>query len=233
MNSKVMIIDDHPAVRMAVRFLLETEGYEIVGDAENVAEALELIEQVEPEILILDIGLPNTDGLTLIHQMVAKNVPVRIIVLTAQQTHPVATHCKEAGAHGFVSKRDDLCELTNAVRVVKSGDTYFPQWTLNPPRQTLGPNNDKALLKTLSARELSVLHQLTQGLRNKEIAENLLLNSKTVSTYKTRVLHKLKSNSLLDLYELAKRNGLVTITRQEYLEQKYRSVDSGRFGADT
>ncbi|MNE47692.1 Virulence factors putative positive transcription regulator BvgA [compost metagenome] len=193
---------------MAVRCLLEDEGYTIVGEAENGTDALALIHEHQPGTVILDIGLPKVDGLTVISRLAAQRMPVKIIVLTAQVSTHIAIRCMEAGAHGFVNKHDDLCELVSAIRAVGSGYSYFPDRAFCLTRREGGKDRDEELLKTLSVRELGVLQQLAQGLSNKQIAERLSLSSKTVSTYKTRLLVKLNANNLLELYDLAKRNRL-------------------------
>lgn len=208
MNNQVVIVDDHPVVRIAVRYLLEGEGYTIVGEAENGADALTLIHEHQPGIVILDIGLPKVDGLTVISRLTAQRLPIKIVVLTAQASNHIAIRCMEAGAHGFVNKHDDLCELVSAIRAVGSGYNYFPDQAFCLTRREGGKDHDEELLKTLSIRELGVLQQLAQGLSNKQIAERMSLSSKTISTYKTRLLVKLNAVNLLDLYDLAKRNRL-------------------------
>ncbi|AZF60118.1 response regulator transcription factor [Pseudomonas sp. R11-23-07] len=208
MNNHVIIVDDHPVVRMTLRILLEGEGYKVVGEAGNGADAVDLIRELQPGTVILDIGLPKVDGLTVISRLIGLRQPVKIIVLTAQISNHIAMRCMEAGAHGFVAKHDDLCELINAMRAVKNGHTYFPDSAFCLTRREAGTDQEEELLRSLSVRELGVLQYLTQGLSNKQIAERMSLSGKTISTYKTRILTKLNANTLLDLYDLAKRNNL-------------------------
>lgn len=208
MNNQIVIVDDHPVIRMAVRFLLEGEGYEIVAEAENGADALALIHEHQPGTVILDIGLPMVDGLTVISRLAAQHLSVKIIVLTAQVSNHIAIRCMEAGAHGFVNKQDNMSELISAIQAVDSGYRYFPDRACGPTRHEESKDRDEELLKTLSARELGVLQQLAQGLSNKQIAERMSLSSKTISTYKIRLLLKLNASNLLELYNLAKRNKL-------------------------
>jgi two-component system response regulator EvgA len=208
MNNQVLIVDDHPAIRMSVRFLLEQEGYQIIGEVDNGVDALQLLHELQPGTLVLDIGLPKIDGLTIINRITAQRLPVKIIVLTAQESDHIAIRCMQAGAHGFVNKQDDLCELISAIQAVKGGFSYFPDRTFPLLRRDCSREADETLLNSLSARELKVLQQLTLGMSNKQIAERMNLSSKTISTYKTRLLIKLNASNLLDLYELARRNGL-------------------------
>lgn len=207
MNNQVIIVDDHPVIRMGVRLLLESEGYTVVGESGDGADALDLIQALQPGMVVLDIGLPSIDGLTVISHLAALRMQVKVIVLSAQESNHIAIRCWEAGANGFVYKHAALCELISATRVVKSGHSYFPRQECSPSPLKMGTIKEE-LLRTLSARELCVLQYLTQGLSNKKIAERMALSGKTISTYKTRLLTKLNANTLLDLYELAKSHDL-------------------------
>lgn len=208
MNNRILIVDDHPAVRMTIRLLLASEGFDIIAETGNGADALYLVEQFRPSTVILDIGVPAVDGLTVLSQVVAKPLPVKIIVLTGQSPSHLAARCRQMGAHGFVSKQDELSELVHAVRAVRTNEEYFPHLSCLPCRPGSGAQ-EAELLEQLSIREFRVMQQLVQGMSNKEIADCMLLNSKTVSTYKKRLLLKLNVNSLVELYALAKRNDLV------------------------
>lgn len=207
MNNRVLIAEDHPAIRMAVKLLLASEGFDVVAETDNGADALELVEALCPSTLILDIGIPVVDGLEVINKVVAKHLPVKIIVLTGLSHNYLADRCRQMGAHGFVGKQSELSELVNAVRVVRSDEEYFPCLSPRLHKPVKAPS-DSDLLQRLSTREFRVMQHLVQGFSNKEIAESLLLNTKTVSTYKTRLLLKLNVSSLVDLYSLAKRNGV-------------------------
>ncbi|WP_038454183.1 response regulator transcription factor [Pseudomonas simiae] len=200
MNNKVLIVDDHPAVRLAVRRLLEHEGYTIVGEADNGSDALQLTHELHPDTLVLDIGLPDIDGLNIINQLTALRLPVKIVVLTAQESNHIAIRCMRAGAHGFVNKHQDLCDLVNAIHAVNEGLGYFAQSALPWTCIDLLQRKQEALFNTLSLGELNILQQLSQGLSNKEIAERMSLSSKTISAYKARLLIKLNASVLQDLY---------------------------------
>jgi len=201
MNNQILIVDDHPAVRMAVRHLLEIEGCTVVGEADNGVDALRLTHELRPDTLVLDIGLPHLDGLSIVDQLTAQRLPVKIIVLTAKESNHIALRCMQAGAHGFVNKHQDLCELINAIHAVNNGRGYFAQRVL--PWACIERLQDiqEAQFKSLSTRELEVLQQLAQGLTNKQIAERMALSNKTISTYKVRLMVKLNARTLLDLYE--------------------------------
>lgn len=113
----------------------------------------------------------------------------------------------QAGAHGFVNKHKELSELVNAIQAVANGHHYFPEPFCLPYHENSSGHNSE-LLSTLSARELKILQQLVQGLSNKQIAARILLSSRTISTYRAKLLVKLNASSLLDLYGLTTHNGL-------------------------
>ena len=115
----------------------------------------------------------------------------------------------QAGAAGYVCKQQELTELLSAIKAVLSGYSYFPNQALNSVRSTMGNASEADMVERLSGREMMVLQQLARGKTNKEIADGMFLSNKTVSTYKTRLLLKLNARSLVDLIELAQRNGLV------------------------
>lgn len=206
----IVIIDDHPVVVVSLQILLERNGYTVVGTADNGVDALKVIKEKTPELVILDIGIPHLDGFEVINRL--KNIEnpyrPRVLVLTAQPSEYFSIRCMQAGAAGFVSKQEDLSTVVNALQAIRSGYSYFPDsdntlWSHKQGRQT---EQDK--LKTLSSREMMVLQQLAGGLSNKEIAESMFLSNKTISTYKSRLLTKLDAKNLVDLIEIAKRNNI-------------------------
>jgi len=207
--NKVLIVDDHPVIRLAVRLLMERHGYSVIAETDNGVDALQLAREHEPDIIILDIGIPRLDGLEVIICLTSGPSPMRVLVLTSQAPGYFSMRCMQAGAAGYVCKQQDLTELLSAIKAVLSGYSYFPSQALHPVRTSTGSATEADLVQRLSGREMMVLQQLAQGRSNKEIAEGMCLSNKTVSTYKTRLLLKLNARSLVDLIELAQRNGLV------------------------
>ncbi|NMX61153.1 response regulator transcription factor [Pseudomonas sp. WS 5059] len=209
--NKVLIVDDHPVIRLAVRMLMERHGYEVVAETDNGVDALQLAREHMPDIVILDIGIPKLDGLEVICRLSSTKQaqPFKVLVLTSQAPGHFSMRCMHAGAAGYVCKQQDLTELLSAIKAVLSGYSYFPNQALNSVRSSQGNTCEADMVERLSGREMMVLQQLAQGKTNKEIADGMFLSNKTVSTYKTRLLLKLNARSLVDLIELAQRNGLV------------------------
>ncbi|EKN7500135.1 TPA: response regulator transcription factor, partial [Pseudomonas aeruginosa] len=205
--SRILIVDDHPVIRMAMKMLLEAEGHQIVGDTDNGVDAISLGRELKPDLVILDIGIPRLDGLEVISRLMVLALPLKILVLTGQSASLFALRSMQAGAAGFVCKQGGLAELVTAVNAVASGYSYFPSSAMRPVQQG-AYSDDVELLGRLSDREVSVLQYLSQGYSNKQISEQMFISNKTVSTYKARLLLKLNAGSLVDLIEFAKRNTL-------------------------
>ncbi|HHW2359494.1 TPA: response regulator [Pseudomonas aeruginosa] len=209
--SRILIVDDHPMIRMAMKMLLEAEGHQIVGDTDNGVDAISLGRELKPDLVILDIGIPRLDGLEVISRLMVLALPLKILVLTGQSASLFALRSMQAGAAGFVCKQGGLAELVTAVTAVNavaSGYSYFPSSAMRPVQQG-AYSDDVELLGRLSDREVSVLQYLSQGYSNKQISEQMFISNKTVSTYKARLLLKLNAGSLVDLIEFAKRNTLI------------------------
>ncbi|WP_130833504.1 response regulator transcription factor [[Erwinia] mediterraneensis] len=208
---KAIIVDDHPVVRLAVKIVLERNGIQVVAETGEGAEALSLVKSHQPQLVILDIGIPVMGGLEVISRLTAMHLPIKILVLSSQSVEHYAARCAQAGAVGFVAKSKDLSELEEAIAAVRAGRIYFPaEITSMMFGRAPGSQTEAGRLARLSGREMIVLQRLASGWANKQIADDLLLSNKTISTYKTRLLKKLNAHNLVELIELAKRHSIVT-----------------------
>jgi two-component system, NarL family, response regulator EvgA len=207
--SNVLIVDDHPVIRLVVRSLLESEGHTVMAETDNGIDAYNLAKDLLPDLIILDLTLPQLEGLEVIERFRSLKGPMRVLVFTSHNPVHFSVRCKIAGASGFVWKQGDLTDLMNGVKAVLSGYTYFPNVAVQDRQLDDSQLRETEQLANLSNRELTVLQYLAEGMLNKDIAERMLISYKTVSTYKTRLLLKLNVSSLLELIEFAKRNGIV------------------------
>lgn len=203
-----VIVDDHPFIRMAVSALLKREGFGKIYESDNGIDAIQQVREMVPDLVILDIGIPNFDGLEVITRISTLNLSMKIVVLSAQPVGLYATRCMQAGVSGYVCKNGNPGELTNAIRAVMSGYHYFPNLAFSSVRKGDAQMSEVDLLNKLSDREMSVLRQLAIGRTNKEVSLDMALSNKTISTYKMRVMQKLKINTLVDLAAMAKRNAI-------------------------
>ncbi|WP_095079522.1 response regulator transcription factor [Pseudomonas sp. Irchel s3h17] len=206
---KVIVVDDHPFIRSSVKMLLAHEGFEVVAETDNGVDAVQLIIEHKPDIVVLDITIPKLDGLEVIRRIRALQVSTRIMVLTSLSARFYSMRCMSAGAAGYISKTDGLDELARGVKVIMSGYSYFPDLQAISVRRSDGSATDDELIDSLSNRELAILKQLANGLSNKEIGDIMLLSNKTVSTYKARLIEKLNVTSVVYLADFAKRNDLL------------------------
>jgi two-component system, NarL family, response regulator EvgA len=200
-----LIVDDHPVIRGALRLICQNEGFAHVRDASGAADARTLIKESVPDLVILDLVMNGFDGLDLLVWITDHFPECGVLVFTSQDAQHFCNRCISSGARGFVTKKSDLKELIKAIHALNSGYAYFPQMSvaLNFQQRT-----EQQALESLSTRELSILRMLAMGMRSKDVAENLFLSPKTVSTYKSRLLEKLGLTSLVGLSEFAKRNHL-------------------------
>lgn len=207
--TRILLIDDHPIVRMAARMLLEREGHTVVGEAADGLNGLGLAREHLPKLVLLDLDIPGLGGLELIGRLRALEPAPRVLVLSGKDPGFYAARCLRAGAHGYVYKREDMADLATGVKAVLAGYRYFPDafMTTDDPNAPL--SDEAKVLDSLSDRELTVLRYLALGYSNKQIADQILINNKTVSSYKTRLQEKVGEQSLVGLVEFAKRNGVV------------------------
>ncbi|NUU65479.1 response regulator transcription factor [Enterobacteriaceae bacterium BIT-l23] len=205
---KVIIVDDHPVIRFAVKMLLERSGMEVIAETDNGVDALQKTRDLAPDLVLLDIGLPKVDGFQVLQRLRALDMPLKILILTSQQSAHFAQRCQKAGADGFVTKSDDLSELLDAIRIVMRDYSFFPQPAYATSSAQIA-TDDGQLLSQLSDRELSVLIFIAEGLGNKQIGDRLLLSEKTISTYKHRLKTKLNAQTVIELIDFARRNQLI------------------------
>ena len=206
---KAIVVDDHPFIRSSVKVLLQQEGFDVVGEADNGADALQLVREHTPALVVLDITMPKLDGLEVISRIVNLGVPCKVLVLTSQSAQFYSMRCMKAGAAGFISKTNGLEELVKAIKAIMDGYTFFPNLATSSVRRSDVETTDLELIQTLSDRELTILQQLAMGLSNKEIGDSMLLSNKTISTHKTRLIEKLNVKSVVYLADFAKRNNLI------------------------
>ena len=208
---KLMLADDHAMLREGLRSKFAgNSDVEVVGEAASGKELLAKIPTVKPAVIILDMKLPDANGVTLIRQ-IKNNLPnCRIVVLTMYDHVRYAVHALESGADGFVVKGAPFEELLQAVRTVSSGNTFVSSTMASKLAGHLKRGGKrKGSLESLSQREFEVLILLGNGLSVKEIAYQLGVSEKSVTTYRARVMEKLQLASKADLIRFTLEAGLV------------------------
>jgi DNA-binding NarL/FixJ family response regulator len=212
---RILIADDHEVARQGIRALLESHpGWEVCAEAKDGREAVELATNSKPDIVLLDIGMPNLNGLDAARQILAMSPTIRILILTMHDAEQVVREVLAAGARGFVLKSDAARDLVAAVDALQHRRTFFTtrvtQMVLNGYLHQ--EKESQPLAKAvLTPREREVIQLLAEGKTSKEVAVALKLSVKTAETHRTNLMRKLDLHSVADLTLYAIRNGIVQI----------------------
>ena len=208
---RILIVDDHGVMRAGLRSMLEdVSEFEIVGEASNGHEALQLASEYLPDIVLLDIGLPDIDGIEVTRRL-RKLVPQsQVILLTVYEDESLLREAIEAKASGYVIKRAVEAELISAIQAVSRGDMYIHPAITHFLFKNLSAaaSPSKNALKSLTSRELEVMDYIIRGFTNRQVAEALHISIRTAEGHRARLLKKLGLKNRVELVEFAEKNGL-------------------------
>lgn len=201
---KIIIADDHAIVRNGLKLLLAGEAdMEPVGEAKDAAELLELIHKQSCDVVVLDISMPGRSGLEVLKELKSKQPHLAVLILTMHPEDQYAVRALRAGAAGYVTKDSAPAELIQAIRRIAAGGKYVTPAVAERLAAYLGTEAGKPLHASLSDREYEVLRNIASGKTVSEIADALFLSPHTVSTYRARVMEKLKLNNSAELVHYA------------------------------
>lgn len=209
-KSRILLVDDHAVLRSGMRHLIEAEpDMEVVGEAEDGAAVEGMVARLEPDIVVMDLSMPQMSGVDAIRSLKARNAECKVLVLTVQEDRSYVRELLEAGALGYMLKRAAAEELIHALRAIAAGSVYIDSRLATKLISSLvdrGPAVD-ALRETLTGREQHVLRAIAEGYSIKEIAGMLEISVKTVETYKARAMEKLGLRSRVDIVRVARQQG--------------------------
>lgn len=210
---RIMVVDDHPIVRDGLIAILSTQpDFVVIGKAGDGLEAVRLAESLKPDVLLLDLEMPELDGVGVLRNLRDAYSPVRTIVFTAFDTDERILAAVEAGVQGYLLKGAPREEIFNAIRVVHAGGSLLqPIVALKLLRQVSGESQKEENLESLTPREQDVLRLLAQGLQNKEIAAELVITERTVKFYVSSILGKLGAGNRTEAVTIAVQRGLVKL----------------------
>ncbi|MBK7175979.1 MAG: response regulator transcription factor [Chloroflexi bacterium] len=216
MSIKVFLADDHKVVRDGLHLLLSAEAdIEVVGGASNGLEAIDLVAQLRPDVVVMDIAMPGMNGIEAMAQILRANPAIKVIFLSMHATKEYIFQALQAGARGYLLKESAGIEVVNAVRMVYLGGSYLsPKISNQVIEGYVRPKDDDADIDPLSAlspRERQIFRLVVEGKSSAEIAKMLFLSPKTVDTYRSRLMQKLGVSDLLSLFKFAVQHKLMPL----------------------
>lgn len=210
---KILLADDHPVVRKGLYSCLASrENLKILGEAADGAEAMRKILELLPDIVLVDINMPQLDGLAVTERIQKECPQVKVIVLSMHSNREYVLRIIKAGARGYVLKDAPPDELVRAIEAVNAGETFFsPAVARIALNQFVSETNRTDPFSRLSEREREVLARIAEGRSNKEIASDLGIGVRTIETHRERIMHKLDIHSVAGLTKFAITNGLAAL----------------------
>lgn len=213
MSTKVMLVDDHDLIREGIKQLLEFDGsIDVIEQASDGAECLEKLQHVQPDILLLDINMPNVNGIEVLEEIKKKNIPVKVLMLTVHSEAEYLVQAVDIGENGYILKDSGSEELKKAIQSVMDGDSYI-QPSLIPSLNSRLVNRDidKEKIAALTKREMEILTQIAGGMFNKEIAMNLNISERTVKNHISNIFKKIDVSDRTQAAVFAIRNNIVKL----------------------
>jgi DNA-binding NarL/FixJ family response regulator len=213
-NVRILIVDDHDVVRKGLRAVISAhEGWEVCGEAGTGAGAVTLALQEKPDVIIMDIHMPDLNGLDAAQAILAQLPSTQVLILSAHESESLIRRMLASGARGYVLKADICEDLISAVESICKGRLYFTSsvsdFVLNEYKAGVLQSSDTPQRTGLTAREREVLQRLAEGRGNKEIATSLGISVRTVESHRANLMSKLKAHSLSDLVRWAVQNELI------------------------
>lgn len=213
---RVLVVDDHTIVRDGICALLALAGdIEVVGEADNGSEALKMVKELTPDVVLMDIAMPIMGGLEATRRICKEFSTAKVLILTQYDDKEYVFPVIEAGASGFISKAAASSELASGIRAIYQGDSYLSpsvaKLLMENYQRASGKEASQDPYRQLTEREREVLKLLAEGYTTQEIADMLVITPKTVEGHKTNLMAKLGIHNRIDLVKYALRKGIITI----------------------
>jgi DNA-binding NarL/FixJ family response regulator len=208
-----MIADDHSMIREGLKNLLELDGdIEVIAEAVDGRDCLDKLETIKPDVLLLDINMPNMNGLEVLKELKNRKSKLKVLVLTVHNETEYLLKAVDIGINGYVLKDSESAELKKAIFAVNDGETYI-QPSLIPAlnQKKIERSVDEEKIESLTSRELEVLKLLAVGMYNKEVAEKLEISERTVKNHVSNIFKKLEVTDRTQAAVFAIRNNLITV----------------------
>jgi DNA-binding NarL/FixJ family response regulator len=207
---RILVADDHPMLREGLVGVLSTQpDFEVVGEASDGAETVRLAETLHPDVILLDLEMPGTDGVAALEDLRDAGSEARAVVFTAYDTDERILGALRAGARGYLLKGASRAEIFSAIRTVHAGGSLLQPDVTARLLEHIGRNDGGARAEQLTPRELEVLGLISQGLQNSEIATQLFVTERTVKFHVSSILAKLGADNRTEAVAIAARRGLI------------------------
>lgn len=207
---KVLVVDDHDLVRMGIsRMLSDSPDIEVVAEADSGDMAIQLARQLAPDVILLDVNMPNIGGVEATKRLKQLNNQLKILAVSSLTRQPYPSMLLKAGVNGYITKGTPLDEMIKAIKKVYQGGKYFSSEVAEQLAEVLLTDNDGSPFDLLSEREKQVAMMVVNCQSPQQIADQLFVSVKTVNTYRYRIFEKLNVDSDVKLTHLAMRHGLI------------------------
>jgi two-component system response regulator NreC len=218
LKTKILIADDHWVIRAGLRTLLDsTPNVEVVGEAGDGYEVLEKLDTLQPDIILMDLSMPNLDGIETTRQVMKKDPSVKILILTIHEDEGLLKEAIKSGAAGYIVKRAAESELNAAIRAIQQGNMYVHPALTRALMRDISPATEPTMvpIEELTPREVDVLRLLARGYTNRQIADELNISPRTVEGHRSNLSSKLNRSSRVDLVNYAEEHGLLDFGNQK------------------
>ena len=214
MKTRILIADDHLVMRAGLRMVLEKqEDFEVIAEADDGRQAVALAEELQPDVMVIDVGMPNLNGIDAARQIHAANPKIALVILSMNSDETYILRALKCGAKAYVLKDSAEADLITAIRAVRRGQAWFSpavsKMMLEDYTRQLQLRGGEDSYELLSPRERGILQMIAEGKSNKEIAQMLNLSPHTVETHRTHILQKLNLHSVPELILYAVRKGVI------------------------
>ena len=227
---RIVLVDDHAVIRQALRMLLESQPeLEVVADVENGREAVQAVERLQPDVVLMDVVMPGLNGLEATRQIRRSCPATRVVMLSGFVDEDQLLDSIRSGASGYIIKKSDVSELVLAIQTVHRGNSYFSSalsegFDLAEVLYQAKRSDQRAGVDTLPSREREVLQLIAEGYTNQGIANELYISVKTVEAHKAHIMAKLHARNRTDLIRYAIRKGIVRLESVEEAERMLTGV---------